>query len=144
VQNTPKVTGLGPFDEAITAEAIKAVANTSTINSSAEGLTKVDPKIADEPIGANVAVNTEVDLPGAGHVILKSVRKSGDGERLGKITVEMLTSVVTETNTLGFPIGSRILVAHTVCGYSRTDVKAELGGHAYAAEALPTTDLIKN
>jgi hypothetical protein len=114
VQNTPKVTGLGPFDEAITADAIKAVANTSanasTINSSAEGLTKVDPKIADEPIDANVAVNTEVDLPGAGHVILKSVRKSGDGERLGKITVEMLTTVVTETNTLGFPIGSRILL----------------------------------
>ena len=105
---------MGPFDEAITADAIKAVANTSasasTINSSAEGLTKVDPKIADEPIDANVAVNTEVDLPGAGHVILKSVRKSGDGERLGKITVEMLTTVVTETNTLGFPIGSRILL----------------------------------
>jgi hypothetical protein len=114
VQNTPKVTGLVPFDEAITADAIKAVANTSanasTINSSAEGLTKVDPKISDEPIDANVAANTEVDLPGAGHVILKSVCKSGDGERLGKITVEMLTIVVTETTTLGFPIGSRILL----------------------------------
>ncbi len=105
---------MGPFDEAITADAIKAVANTSAnasmINSSAEGLTKVGLKIADEPIDANVAVNTEIDLPSEGHVILKSVRKSDDGERLGKITVEMLTIVVTETNTFGFPIGSRILL----------------------------------
>jgi hypothetical protein len=85
-------------------------ASASTINSSAEGLTKVGPKIADEPIEANVAVNAEVDLPGAGHVILKSVRKSDDGERLGKITFEMLTIVVTETITLGFPIDSRILL----------------------------------
>ncbi len=157
VKNTSKVTGLRAFDvdgaggdePLITADAIKAVANTSanasTIKSSAEGSTFVNLKIAGESIPANVAANREVDLPGVGHVILKSVRKSGDGERLGKITVEMLTVVVTEgTNTFGLPVGSRIVVAHAVSEYSRTDVKAELGGHAYAAQALTTTDLIKN
>jgi hypothetical protein len=52
--------------------------------------------------------------------------------------------VTEEANTFGLPVGSRIVVAHAVSGYSRTDVKAELGGHAYAAQALTTTNLIKN
>jgi len=148
VKNTSKVEGLSAFDGAITADAIKAVANTSadasTIKSTPRGSTFVNLEIAGEPIDANVAPNTRVDLAGVGHVILKSVRKSGDGERKGSITVEMLTAVVTEANSFGLPVGSRIVVAHAVSGYSRTDVKAELGGHAYAAQALTTTDLIKN
>jgi hypothetical protein len=148
VKNTSKVTGLSAFDGAITADAIKAVANTSanasTIKSTPRGSTFVNLEIAGEPIDANVAPNTQVDLPGVGQVTLKSVRRNGDGERLGKITVEMLTVVVTEANSFGLPVGSRIVVAHAVSGYSRTDVKAELGGQAYAASALTTTDLIKN
>jgi hypothetical protein len=157
VKNISKVTGLRAFDvdgvggeePLITAKAIKAVANTSanasTIKSTPEGSKFVNLKIAGQSINADVPANRKVDLPGVGHVILKSVRKSGDGERLGKITVEMLTVVVTEeTNTFGLPVGSRIVVAHAVSGYSRTDVKAELGGHAYAAQALTTTNLIKN
>jgi len=148
VRNTSTVTGLSAFDGAITADTIKAVANTSanatTINSTPTGSTFVNLRIAGEPVSANVAPNTRVDLPGVGYVLLKSVKKSGDGQSFSKITVEMLTIVVTQTNDFDLPVGSRIVVAHAVSGYSRTEPAVIVGGQAYAATALTTTDDFNN
>jgi hypothetical protein len=148
VRNTSQVAGLNAFDGAITADAIKAVANTSanatSIQSNSNGSRFVNLRIADKAISADVAPNTRVNLPGVGYVLLKKVKEGGNGQGLGTITVEMLTVVVTKPKDFDLDIGSRIVVAHAVSGYSRTEVKAELGGQAYAATALTTTNVIKN
>jgi hypothetical protein len=148
VKNTSTVTGLNAFDGLITATAIKAVANTSanatTINSTPAGSTFLNLRIAGQTIAADVAPNTRVNLPGVGHVLLKSVKKDGNGQNFSKITVEMLTVVVTQTNDFDLPVGSRIVVAHAVSGFSRTEPEVIVGGQAYAATALTTTDAFKN
>jgi hypothetical protein len=148
VKNTSTVTGLNALDGAITADVIKAVANTSanatTINSTPTGSEFVNLKIAGQSISADVAPNTRVNLPGVGYVLLKSVKTSGDGQRSSKITVEMLTVVVTQTNDFDLPVGSRIVVAHAVSGFSRSEPAVIVGGQAYAATALTTTDAFKN
>ncbi len=148
VRNTSKVEGLNAFDGAISADAIKAVANTSanssSIKSSPKGSRFVNLVIAGNQIEADVAPNTRVRLPGIGYVLLKSVKEGGNGERLSTIEVEMLTVVVTKENSFGLPIGSRIVVAHAVSGFSRNEPKVIVGGRAYAAAALATTDEIKN
>ena len=148
VRNTSTVTGLSAFDGAITADVVKAVANTSanatTINSTPAGSQFVNLKIAGRSISADVAPNTRVNLPGVGYVLLKSVNKGGDGQKLSKITVEMLTVVVTQTNAFDLPVGSRIVVAHAVSGFSRTEPAVIVGGQAYAATALTTTDAFQN
>jgi hypothetical protein len=152
VKNTSKVTGLNAFDGLITAKAIKAVANTSatsnSMKSSPEGSEfvnlKIDTGTSIKEIEADVSPNTRVNLDGIGHVLLKSVKKGGNGERLSTITVEMLTIVVEEENEFGLPVGSRIVVAHAFSGFSRNEPEVIVGGRAYAAEALVTTDEVKN
>jgi hypothetical protein len=148
VKNTSKVTGLNALGGLIKADAIKAVANTTanatTINSTPTGSEFVNLRIAGEPIRADVDPNTRVNLPGLGYVLLKSVKKDGNGESLSKITVDMLTIVVTQNNSFDLPVGSRIVVAHAVSGYSRTEPDVIVGGQAYAATALTTTDAFKN
>ncbi len=148
VKNTSKVTGLNALDGLVRADAIKAVANTSanatTMRSTPNGSEFVNLRIAGQPIRADVAANTRVNLDGIGYVLLKSVKKDGNGESLSKITVDMLTIVVTENNSFDLPVGSRIVVAHAVSGYSRTEPNVIVGGQAYAATALTTTDAFKN
>ena len=148
VKNTSTVTGLNAFDGAITAEAIKAVANTSanatTINSTPTGSVFSNLRINGRSISADVAQNTRVNLPGVGYVLLKSVKKEGNGQNFSKITVDMLTVVVTQTNNFDLPVGSRIVVAHAVSGFSRSEPAVIVGGQAYAATALTTTDAFQN
>jgi hypothetical protein len=148
VMNTSTVTGLNAFDGAITADVIKAVANTSanatTINSTPTGSVFSNLKIAGQTFGADVAANTRVYLRGVGYVLLKSVKKDGNGKSLSKITVDMLTVVVTQTNDFDLPVGSRIVVAQAVSGFSRSEPTVIVGGQAYAATALTTTNDIKN
>ena len=66
VKNTSTVTGLNALDGAITADVIKAVANTSanatTINSTPTGSVFSNLKIAGQTFGADVAANTRVNL----------------------------------------------------------------------------------
>jgi hypothetical protein len=132
VKNTSKVVGLNALDGLIKAKAIKAVANTSatssSIKSSPKGSEFVNLVIAGQEIEADVAPNTEVPLDGIGHVLLKSVKKGGNGERLSTITVEMLTIVVEEENEFGLPVGSRIVVAHAFSGFARNEPEVIVGG----------------
>ncbi len=148
VRNTSKVTGLSALDGLITADAIKAVANTSatssSIKSSPKGSEFVNLQIAGNQIEADVAPNSRVNLDGIGYVLLKSVKRGGNGESLGTIRVEMLTVVVTKDNSFDLPIGSRIVVAHAFSGFSRNEPNVIVGGQAYAAQALTTTDELKN
>jgi hypothetical protein len=149
VKNTSKVTGLsalddddGTTDPLVKADAIRAVANTSatarSIKSSPRGSEFVNLRIAGQRIRADVAPNTKVRLPGLGYVLLKSVKKGGNGKSLSTISVDMLTVVVERENRFGLPIGSRIVVAHAFSGFSRSEPEVIVGGQAYAATAVAT------
>jgi hypothetical protein len=149
VKNTSTVSGLHLLDGLITADAVKAVANTSanstTITSSPASSTFVNLKVAGESVAADVAPNTRLDLPGVGSVVLKSVKRSGNGKGSSMITVEMVAVEVTQQNSFGLPVGAKIIVAHAVSGFSRTQLEAVVGGQAYAATAnAKIGDTLKN
>ena len=138
VRNTSTVSGLNLLDGLITADAVKAVANTTAdarrIRSSAAGSSFVDLRVDGRRV-ADVSPNTRIDLPGLGYVILKNVVPGGNGRSLGKVTVEMITVVVTRENDFGLPVGARIVVAHAYSGFSRNQPEVIVGGQAYAATA---------
>jgi hypothetical protein len=147
-KTTSTVSGLNAFDGLITADAVKAVATTSAdaskIRTTSRGSKFVNLTIAGEAIDADVATNTRVDLPGIGYVLLKSVNKGGNGTSIGKITVDMITVVVTEDNDYALPVGARIVVAEADSGFRRLEPADELGGQAYAATAASTIDEVEN
>lgn len=148
VRNTATVSGLRALDGLIKADTVKSVASTSanarTVRSSLKGSTFVNLRVAGRPIRADVSPNTKVPLSGIGYVLLKHPQRSGNGKSSSGIAVDMLTIVVTQNNTLGLPIGSRIVVAHAASGFFRTQPKAELGGQAYAASAKASSTLLEN
>jgi hypothetical protein len=147
VRNASEVTGLDAFDGLITADAVRAVANVSAnrsaINSSPNGSTFVNLVINGTAIPADVDPNTRVKLPGIGYVLLKSVERSGN-KNVGRINVDMITVVVTRNNDFGLPIGSRIVVAHALAGFVRSEPAVVVGGQAYVSTATATTDDVKN
>jgi hypothetical protein len=139
VQDTATVSGLNMFGGLITATAVKAVAtvsaNAKTIAGSPDGSTLLNLRIGGKPIDANVKPNTTIGLPGIGSVVLKKVRKGGDGTSDGSLLVEMLTVNVTQANGFGLPVGVKIVVAHARSEFDRTVTATEVAGLAYATEA---------
>jgi hypothetical protein len=139
IQDTATITGLNAFNGLITASSVKAVANVSataaSMAASPQGSAFVNLKIGGNAIAADVAPNTVVNLPGLGTATLKKVRRSGDFASLGRILVEMITVDVTRSNSFGLRVGARIVVAHAVSAFSRTQPAAVVGGQAYAALA---------
>jgi hypothetical protein len=139
VTNTSTITGLNLLNGLITATTVRAVANTtataSATSSNAIGSTLVDLVIDGRRIAANPPPNSRVALPGIGTVILNKRVVSGNGQPLQTITVEGLTVQVETANSLGLPVGARIVVAHAISGFSRTPISSFVGGQAYAAAA---------
>lgn len=141
VRNASTITGLRLFDGVITADAITAQANTAAnstaARSNAIGSSFVNLSVAGQPVASNVGPDTKIDLAGIGHVLLKHSQKSGNGLYSSAIIVEMLSIVVSEANSLGLPVGSKIVIGHAMSGYARnrsdTFPEASLGGQAYLA-----------
>lgn len=148
VHNTSTITGVSLLNGLVKADAIKAVANTSAntkrITSNTNGSSLVNLKIAGKPVKANVSPNSKLNLPGIGYVELKHVQKGGNGRQTGRISVDMITVVVTQNNSFGLPVGARIVVGHAASGFSRTQPKANLGGQAYTAYAKTSSPLLAN
>ncbi|QYJ16361.1 hypothetical protein Rxycam_02194 [Rubrobacter xylanophilus DSM 9941] len=138
VRNTSTVSGLNLLDGLITADAVRAVANTNAdarrITVSAAGSSFVDLRVNGRRV-ADVSPNTRIDLPGLGYVVLKSVVPGGNGKSLRTVRVEMITVVITRENDFGLPVGARIVVAHAYSGFSRNQPEVIVGGQAYAATA---------
>ena len=139
VTNTSTVAGVNLLNGLITATAIKAVANASAtatdIIVNATGSTFVDLVVAGVPVAANPSPGTRLTLPGIGSVVLNKATKSGKSSTAKQITVEMLTVEVAFANSLGLPVGARIVVAHAIAGYARSVLPFSVGGQAFAASA---------
>jgi hypothetical protein len=141
VRNTSTVAGLNLLDGLITADAVKARANTladaSKITSNPNGSSFVNLRIDGEPV-VQVQPNTTIDLPGVGSVTLKKTTKTGNGTSVSGIAVEMVVVQVDTANDLGLPVGAKIVVGHAKSGFTRAQLNAVVGGQAYAATANST------
>lgn len=141
-----EVTDVQALDGLVTADLIRARAETrataggfttSTMGSRIGGL-----RVAGQLI--NVTAGLRVNLPGFGYLIVKDVRKGGDGVVSRSIQVEMLRIVITRNNSLDIPIGARITVGHARAAYSRTEPVGLVGGAAWAADATSNVATVEN
>ena len=121
----------------ITADEVKAVSTTTHDNSgfhtNAEGSTFVNLVVAGVPITVNPPPNTNISLPGFGHVVLNEqitrVRSTS-----ASFTVNMIHVFITEANVLNIPIGTQIIVSHASSGLT-SGVQGTLDGQAYGTKA---------
>ena len=68
-------------------------------------------RVAGIPINVNIAPNSQISIPGVGHVIVNEQKIPPVGQG-GRSEVNGLRIVVTRSNVLNLPVGSEILVAH--------------------------------
>ena len=121
----------------ITADEIKAVSITTHDNSgfhtSAAGSTFVNLVVAGVPIIVNPPPNTDINLPGFGHVVLNE-QTTRTRARSASFTVNMIHVFITQTNILNIPIGTQIVVSHASSGLT-SGVEGTLDGQAYGTQA---------
>jgi hypothetical protein len=121
----------------ITADEVKAVSTTTHDNSgfhtSADGSVFVNLVVAGVPITVLPPPNTNMSLPGFGHVVLN--------EQITKIratsasfTVNMIHVFIDVANVLNIPIGTQIIVSHASSGLT-SGVQGTLDGLAYGTQA---------
>src|SRR5438270_478349 len=139
VKNTSRVDTLTLFNGLVGVNSVLAVAHTTadatSITSTDHG-SKFDGLVVNgNPVAPDVAPNTDLVLPGIGHVRLREVIRSGNGTGRARIDVNMIHVVVDKTNPF-LPIGSDIIVAHAASAFSRTATQpASISGSAWAAAA---------
>ena len=142
IKNTSTISGLNLFDGLITATTVKAIATVNatatSIDGSGAGSTFVNLKIGGVAVNANVPSNTVVPLPGLGTVTLKKKRKTGNYNDLGRITVQMLTIDIDQTNAFSLPIGARIVVGFASAEFNRVQPEVVVSGLAYGTAANTT------
>lgn len=99
----------------ITADEVTAVSETQLSSSgsfsvNAVGSGFVNLIVNGQAVSANVAPNTQITLPGFGYVILNK-QKSKVTSTYGDLTVTMIEVVITQSNVLGIPVNSKIVVS---------------------------------
>lgn len=138
-QNSASIVGLNALNGLITADGVAAVANTEatlTSNlSNSDGSQFLNLRVNGLPIGANVAPNTTINLPGIGTVTLKKLSTFNNGIYRSLIVVDMITIDVTTQNSFNLPIGAKIVVGHAYSGFQRRAAAPVVGGLAYATLA---------
>lgn len=147
-KQTSKIVDLNALDGLITADGIKAVAETKAgrnkILSTAGGSHFVNLRIAGQKVPVDIASGSRRNLPGIGHVEIKRVTRSGNGTSSSGIQVEMLRIVVTRSNSFDLPIGAEIVVAHAKSGFVRRQPVVEVGGSAYASTSKTSSLSLRN
>jgi hypothetical protein len=121
----------------ITADEVKAVSTTthdaSGFHMSAEGSAFVNLVVAGVPIFVLPPPNTDINLPGFGHVLLNE-QISRTTSRGASFTVNMIHVFITQANILNLPIGTQIIVSHAASGLT-SGVQGTLDGVAYGTKA---------
>jgi len=121
----------------ITADEVKAVSTTTHdvagFHTSADGSTFVNLVVAGVPITVLPPPNTDITLPGFGHVLLNE-QITKVTSRLASFTVNMIHVFITEANVLNIPIGTQIIVSHASSGLT-SGVQGTLDGQAYGTKA---------
>jgi hypothetical protein len=117
----------------ITADTLTAVASVGatpeTLTAADDGTQIVNLVIAGTPIDPATPDNTAIPLPGLGTVTVKAVT-SHAGKQKAHEVVHMLLVDVSKSNTLGLPIGAKLVVATADASYDRVQPAAALAGFA--------------
>jgi hypothetical protein len=136
-KQTATVSQLSLFGGLVTADALTAStsieATPDGLSTSDAGTTIVNLVINGAKVSADVPDNTQISLPGIGLVTIKAVDDHAGTQSAG-LRVSMLLVDVTQSNTLGLPVGARLVVARSSAGYARTQPAAALGGFASVAK----------
>ena len=135
-QATADVHGVNVLMGLITGDEVKAVSTTtldpSGFQVSATGSNLVNLVVNGVPITVLPSPNTQINLPGIGHVVLNeqisTLRSSS-----ASLTVNMIHVFVTLTNPL-VPKGTQIIVAHAT-SMLKASVGGTLDGFAYGSFA---------
>jgi hypothetical protein len=109
------VDGLNLLGGLITADAVTSVSSSISsleiFSTSSTGTIFTHAAVLGIPLLVAVAPNTRVVLPGIGFVILNE-QTSGASSTSASLTVNAIHIHVQQTNVLGLPIGTQLIVAH--------------------------------
>jgi hypothetical protein len=118
----------------VKADEVKSVSTTSrdgtTLVSSAAGSNVVNLVVNGKSISGTPAPNTDIALPGLGHVVLNEQSTSSNHDSAG-LTVNMIHVYITVQNALGIAVGSQVIVAHANSGLAVAGGPAALDGTAF-------------
>lgn len=130
-----RLEGLKALNGLISASSIIAVSRTvakgNSVTSDDQGTGFVKLKVADQVIPDDVPANTTIPLPGVGSVTLRRTTSSGDGVDSSSLSVDMIAIDVTTANTLGLPVGAKIVIGHADSGFKRGLPPVIYSGDAY-------------
>jgi hypothetical protein len=147
-RHTSKVEGVRLLRGRISADAVKAVARTRADKdrawSNTRGSKFVNLTVDGTPVASRPAKNERMKLPGIGHIVLKSVKRSGNGVYKSAIKVNMITIVVKESNRFDLPVGAKIVVAHAASRFKRQEPVAVVDGAGFAALAKSDAAKVEN
>ena len=129
VQNLNLLSGI------VTATEVRSVSSTTKstagFGTSAAGTSFTALQVARVHIAATVAPNTRINLPGIGHVVLnEQVRHIGATS--ASLTVNAVHLIVDQSNALGIPVGTNVIVAHATSAL-QGPVAGTLDGNAYGS-----------
>ena len=91
----------------ITADTVTINAQASLTGNGQASLTLVNARVAGVQLADNLAPNTKITIPHLGYVIVNEQHNS-----VGQTSASAFDLVVTTSNTLGLPVGARIIVGH--------------------------------
>jgi hypothetical protein len=99
----------------VTADLVQSesssISSSGTFSTSSTGTTFTNAKVLGIPIMIDVAPNTKITLPGLGFVIVNE-QFSKVTSTSATLTVNALNIMVSESNKLGIPVGTHLIVAH--------------------------------
>ena len=123
----------------IVADEAKAVSTTSefgsAIQSSAAGSNFVNLVVAGSSISGTPAPNTNIPLPGIGHVVLNEQITSTTSSS-AHLTVNMIHVYVTLPNFLNIRTGTQTIVSSAASGLTEAGGPAILDGDAYGTQIV--------
>ncbi len=88
-----------------------SVSSSGGFSTSSTGTTFTNAKVLGIPVLVDVAPNTKITLPGLGYVILNE-QFSKVTSSSASLTVNAIHIKVSESNALGLPVGTQLIVAH--------------------------------
>lgn len=131
VQNLNLLSGL------ITGDAVRSVSSTSHgadgFSISPKGTSFTHLVVAGQPITGKVTPNTRIDLAGFGHIVLNE-QKGKVGDSSASLTVVAVHLVIDQSNALGIPVGTQVIVAYASTGLGGP-VVGTVDGFAYGSQA---------
>ena len=118
----------------ITADTIHSSAEVSAtqtaISTLDAGSSFLNLVIAGKKVVGPVKPNTTLELPGIGTVTLRFVNAITYGSDAAGIEVEMVRIQVSESNSLGLPKGTTLVIGEAFAGFARDQPRASVGGFA--------------